>query len=64
MSLKDFLREKKVDEIAEEDDSEFIETEYELTHEYFNENGFTEEDLEEFHKRGFDDDTLDCWKEF
>lgn len=62
MSLKEFLKEKKVDAI--ENDSEFCETEYELTHEYFNENGFTEEDMEEFHKRGFDDDTLNCWKEF
>lgn len=62
MSLKDFLKEKKVDAI--ENDSEFCETEYKLTHEYFNENGFTEEDLEELHKRGFDNDTLSCWKEF
>lgn len=62
MSLKEFLKEKKVDVI--ENDSEFCEIEYELTHEYFNENGFTEEDMEEFHKRGFDDDTLNYWKEF
>lgn len=62
MSLKDFLKEKKVDAI--EDEFEFCEIEYELTHEYFSENGFTEEDLDEFHKRGFDDDTLFRWKEF
>jgi len=61
MTLKEFLKENKVDGI--ENDSEFCEKEYELTHEYFNQNGFTEEDLKEFHNRGFDDDTLNCWKE-
>jgi len=61
MSLKEFMKKSGIDKT--EDDSEFIENEYELVHSYFDDNGFTDEDLKEFYARGFDDDTLNCWKE-
>lgn len=51
MSLKEYLLEKNIDGV--EDDEEFCRTEYETIRDYCNANEVMEEDVQEIESRGY-----------
>lgn len=53
MSLSQYLKEKKLNQIK--DDQEFCDKEYEAIVEYFIEYEVTEDDVEELESRGYDE---------
>lgn len=52
MTLEQFLKDSKVDQI--EDDAEFCEQEHDLIAEYFRTNNVTEEDIKLAEAKGYD----------